>query len=192
MLQHVLFIQGGGEGAHAIDAQLVLSLARELGVEYQIRYPVMPHEVAPEYQDWKAAILAELRDLGPGALLVAHSVGGAVIVRLLAEAGLPRQLIGLFLIAAPYIGDGGWELGDGFKTPLNLEVRVPQNLSLYLYQGTSDAIVPSRHLELYAKVLPGAAMRRLRDRDHQLNQDLSEVAQDIATVVASARPHEPA
>jgi hypothetical protein len=49
MPKQVLFIQGGGEGAHAIDADLAASLARLLGGEFEVRYPFMPNEAAPAY-----------------------------------------------------------------------------------------------------------------------------------------------
>lgn len=184
MPKQVLFIQGGGEGAHAIDSHLATSLARRLGGQYEVRYPFMPNEAAPEYINWKTAILEELRALDDEAFVVAHSVGGAVVVRLLAEAGPPKALAGLFLVAAPYIGVGGWVIG-GFETPADLEARLPQTLAIYLYHGTSDALVPLGHLQLYTKVLPRAYPRCLRDRDHQLNGDLSEVVQDIRAIAVS-------
>ena len=95
MLKQVLFIQGGGEGAHAIDSDLAANLARRLGGEYEVRYPSMPNEAAPEYINWETAILEELRALDDEAFVVAHSVGGAVVVRLLAEVGPPKPLAGL-------------------------------------------------------------------------------------------------
>lgn len=39
MSKQVLFIRGGGEGAHEEDARLVVSLASKLGENYEIRYP---------------------------------------------------------------------------------------------------------------------------------------------------------
>jgi predicted alpha/beta hydrolase family esterase len=184
MRKQVLFIQGGGEGAHAIDADLAASLARLLGGEFEVRFPFMPNEAAPEYINWKAAILEELRALDAEAFVIAHSVGGAVVVRLLAEAGPPKPLAGLFLVAAPYIGVGGWMIG-GFEMPADLGARMPQTLAIYMYQGTNDQIVPFSHLDLYARVLPRAYPRLLRNRDHQLNGDLSEIAQDIRAMGVS-------
>ena len=181
MPKQVLFTQGGGEGAHATDADLAANLAHRLGAEFEVRYPSMPNEAAPEYLSWKATILEELHALGDAAFVVAHSVGCAVVVRLLADAEPPKPLAGLFLVAAPYIGVGGWEIG-GFETPADLGARIAQALAIYLYHGTSDEIVPFGHLDLYARLLPRAYPRSLRDRDHQLNGDLSEVAQDIRAI----------
>ena len=55
MPKQVLFIQGGGEGAHAIDADLAASLACLLGGEFEVHYPFMPNEAAPEYLNWEHA-----------------------------------------------------------------------------------------------------------------------------------------
>ena len=50
MTRQVLFIQGGGEGVHdEWDKQLVASLKRELGPDYQISYPRMPNEAHRQY-----------------------------------------------------------------------------------------------------------------------------------------------
>jgi hypothetical protein len=43
--RQILLIQGGGAGAHdEWDDKLVESLRRELGGEYDVRYPRMPNE----------------------------------------------------------------------------------------------------------------------------------------------------
>src|SRR3954452_21696134 len=102
MPKQVLFIQGGGEGAYAVDQDLASNLAGLLGAEYELRYPHMPNEASPEYSEWKPALLEELSVLDDGAFLIAHSVGAAIVVRLLTEGAPPRRLGGLFLIAAPY------------------------------------------------------------------------------------------
>ena len=184
--KQVLFIQGGGEGAHAIDADLASNLAHLLGTEYELRYPRMPKEASPDYSEWKPALLDELSVLDDGAFLVAHSVGAAVVVRLLAEGAPPRRIGGLFLIAAPYVGEGGWQIGE-FETPKDLGAHLSQELPIYLYHGTDDAIVPFAHLDLYAKVLPRAHLRQLPGRDHQLEGDLSEVARDLRALATAER-----
>jgi hypothetical protein len=45
-----LFIQGGGAGSHdEWENKLVDSLRRELGPDYDVRYPRMPKEADPSY-----------------------------------------------------------------------------------------------------------------------------------------------
>ena len=55
---------------------------------------------------------------------------------------------GIFLIAAPFVGKGG----------------LP-----------SEDIESMAHVDLYERAIPQAIVRRLVDRDHQLNENLSEL-----------------
>ncbi len=53
---------------------------------------------------------------------------------------------------------------------------------VYLYHGADDAIVTPAHVLLYKKAIPHAVVRTFERRDHQLNNDMSDVAQDIRSV----------
>jgi hypothetical protein len=55
-------------------------------------------------------------------------------------------------------------------------------MHVYLYHGSEDEIAPFAHVDLYAKVVPQAVVRRLNGRNHQLDGDLSEVARDIRSL----------
>ena len=179
MARQVLFIQGGGDGVHdKWDNKLVDSLGRELGANYAIRYPVMPNEADPGYAAWKATIEKELGVLEQDAILVGHSVGGTILINVLAERAPKRALAGIFLIAAPFIGEGGWASQDIEPRP-DLAARLPPGVPIFLYHGREDETAPLAHVGLYAEAIPGAHVRRLDGRDHQLNNDLSVVADDI-------------
>jgi pimeloyl-ACP methyl ester carboxylesterase len=65
---------------------------------------------------------------------------------------------------------------------------LPPNVPVLLYHGDQDATVPIAHLDLYRKALPRAHVRRLRGRDHQLNNDLTEVANDLRELLSSRPP----
>ena len=94
MPRQVLFIQGGGEGTHdEWDNQLVDRLGRELGPDYDIRYPRMPNETDPTYTRWKAALKKEFGSLEDGVsqsglerLSVGEGAGEALVDRLLGGA----------------------------------------------------------------------------------------------------------
>jgi predicted alpha/beta hydrolase family esterase len=182
MPRQVLFVQGAGEAAHdAWDDKLVRSLEEELGDGYSVRYPRMPNEADPRYSAWKAALLDEFEHLEGGAVLVGHSVGGAILIHVLAEQP-PKQALGaISLIAAPFIGEGGWR-SDEMKARADFADRLPGGVSVFLYHGSNDETVSPAHLDLYAKVLRQAVVRLLPGRDHQLDNDLREVARDIRSV----------
>ena len=187
--RQVLFIQGGGAGAHEEwDRKLAESLRRELGDGYQLRYPRMPDEGNPGYARWSAAIRRELADLDHGAIVVGHSAGAAILVGAL--AGQPPETVPpktmppetglalLALIAAPFIGPGGWP-GDEFELAGDLGTRLPAGARVHVFHGLQDQTVPPSHAGLYAAAIPQAQVHLLPGRDHQLNNDLGAVAEAI-------------
>jgi predicted alpha/beta hydrolase family esterase len=179
MKKQVLFIQGGGVGAHdQWDNKLVDSLRRELGPGYDVRYPRMPDEADPSYIMWKAALAGEIADLDDGAIVTGHSIGGTILINALAEAPLNRKLAGVILIAAPFIFAGGWPSED-IGPMADLGARLPPKTPIYLYHGSKDDTVPFAHVDLYEEAIPGAIVHRLPGRNHQLNDDLAEVAAGV-------------
>ena len=178
MSHQVLFIQGGGEGAHdEWDSKLVDSLRRELGPDYVIRYPRMPNEADPDYRRWKAAIESEFTRLDEDAIVVGHSIGAAILISSLAEE--PGLMIrGVFLLAAPFVGEGGWPSED-IKSMSDLGSRLSTQVPVHFYHGSKDETAPLGHADLYERAVPQAVVHRLMGRDHQLNNDTAEVAADI-------------
>lgn len=173
----VLFVQGAGAGAHDDwDAKLVASLGHHLGPEYVVRYPRMPDEANPRYAAWNAAIEKEL----DADILVGHSVGGATLIHTLAERTHRHRMV--ILIAAPFIGEGGWP-SDEIRQRATFEVP-----DVHLFHGTADETVPVSHVDLYERAIPNATVTKLAGRDHQLNGDLSEVAAVIRTSIGVTSP----
>jgi predicted alpha/beta hydrolase family esterase len=183
MTTQVLFVQGGGEDVHdKWDNTLVDNLERALGPDYDVRYPRMPDEADPTYAAWAAALKQQFDRLDDGAILVGHSIGGTILIRTLADEPPSRTFAGIFLIAAPFVGDGGWQSED-IEPVSDLGARLSEETPLHLYHGTKDETAPFEHVHLYARVIPHAVVCRLAGRDHQLNNDVSEVAADIRRLV---------
>lgn len=179
--RQVLFVQGGGAGAYdAWDGSLVDNLARQLGDGYEIRYPRMPDEEDPSYTAWSTAIRREMTVLADGAVLVGHSVGGTILVNALAERPPERRLGVIVLIAAPFVGVGGWP-GDEFESLHDLGARLPRGVPVHVFQGLQDQTTPPSHASLYASAIPQAQLHWLPGLDHQLGDDLSEVARAIGS-----------
>jgi predicted alpha/beta hydrolase family esterase len=186
MTIQVLFVQGGGKGVHdEWDNKIVDSLERELGPDYTVRYPRMPHEANPTCEDWKAALTRQFARLDEGAILIGHSIGGTILIRTIADNPPKKAIGGIFLIAAPFVGNGGWPSED--IDPLSeLGAKLPE-APIFLYHGSKDETAPFGHVDLYAKAIPQAVVRRLSGRDHQLNNDMAGVAADIRRVRAARR-----
>lgn len=179
--RQILFIQGGGVGTHdEWDNKLVDSLLLELGDAYEVRYPRMPDEGDPSRATWSPAIRREIADLEEGAIVAGHSVGATILIKALAEQPLEREFAAIVLIAAPFVGEGGWH-SDEFELPKDLGARLPHGTRVHVFHGLQDETVPPSHADLYAQVIPQARVHRLPGRDHQLNNDLSDVAKAIST-----------
>jgi pimeloyl-ACP methyl ester carboxylesterase len=180
--RQILFIQGGGEGAHDNwDDKLFDSLKRELGDEFEVRYPRMPDEGDPSYARWSAAIRRELTALDAGAVVAGHSVGGTILISVLAERSAERKLGLVVLIGAPFVGADGWP-GEEFELPHDLGARLPQGVPVHVFHGLADNTAPPSHADLYARAIPQAQLHRLPGRDHQLGNDLTEVAKAVADI----------
>jgi hypothetical protein len=178
MPKQILFVQGGGENVHdQWDNALVNSLRHELGPAYDIAYPRMPDEADPQYATWKPALLDAFDGLSDGAILVGHSVGGTILLHVLAEVAIGFRPGMVIVIAPPFAGEGGWP-ADGLPGG-DLASDLPQGVDLRLYHGTKDQDVPLSHAALYAKALPRMVVTELPGRDHQLNNDLGEIADAI-------------
>ncbi|GIH17137.1 alpha/beta fold hydrolase [Rugosimonospora africana] len=180
-IRQILFIQGGGAGAHdEWDDKLFDSLRRQLGEGYEVRYPRMPDEGDPSYARWSAAIRRELTDLDDGAVVAGHSVGATILINVLADRRPEPELSAIVLIAAPFVGADGWP-GDEFELPHDLGARLPRGVPVHVFHGLQDETAPPSHADLYARAIPQAQVHRLPGRDHQLNNDLSEVAKTMTT-----------
>jgi pimeloyl-ACP methyl ester carboxylesterase len=178
--RQLLFIQGGGAGVHdEWDDKLVASLKHALGAGWDVRYPRMPDEDDPKYAAWKPAIEREIAQLDDGAVVVGHSIGATILVNVL--AGADCRIGALILVSAPFVGEGGWP-GEEFSTPADLGARLSEGVPVHLFQGDADETAPPAHADLYARAMPQAQVHRLPGRDHQLGNDLSEVAAVIKSL----------
>ena len=182
MGRHVLFIHGAGEGALKEDEKLVASLRDSLGLPYEVYYPAMKNEDDPNYEIWVGQIKEELVTLNDAVVLVGHSVGASILLKFLSETEIKKNVLGIFLIATPFWGgDKGWKY-DGYEKlvlPSEDSSKLPEDVPVFLYHSRDDEVVPFAHLALYAERFPKATIRELDGRGHQLNNDLSEVANDI-------------
>ena len=180
----VLFIQGAGRGAYDEDKLLAESLQHGLGPRFEVRYPVMPNEDDAPYEQWRQRIERELTNAPGPAVVVGHSVGASVLMKWLSERKDETAVAGVFLVACPFWGGDGWRY-EGYEElalPPEFAAALPTGIPVYLYHCRDDATVPFDHLALYAQALPQATVRAFDEGGHQLNDDLSAVARDIASL----------
>ena len=118
--------------------------------------------------------------MGGGAVVAGHWVEAKDIVNELAVQSPGCLVEARVLNAAPCVGKDGCR-SDEFELPKDLGARLPNGVRVHVFHGLRDETVPPSHADLYAQVIPQARVHRLPGRDHQLNNDLSDVARAIGT-----------
>jgi pimeloyl-ACP methyl ester carboxylesterase len=57
---------------------------------------------------------------------------------------------------------------------------------VHVFHGLEDQTAPPSHADLYARAVPQARLHRLPGRDHQLDNDLTEVATTLRHLMTPA------
>lgn len=181
MKKEILFIQGGGNGGYEADAKLVSSLREALGTAYEVHYPeISSDETAPDF-GWLNQIGKEISEIEGEVILAAHSFGASMLLKYLSENKIKKNIFGIFLISTPFwSGDEDWV--QGLKLNENFANNLPKHVPVFLYHCKDDEEVPFEHLEIYVERLPQATVRKITHGGHQLNNNLSLIANDIKSI----------
>ena len=181
MNTHILFFQGGGgQEDHEADAKMVASLQSHLGSNYEIHYPLLPNEEAPDFGRLKQ-IAHEISVSQEPLILVAHSLAASMLLKYLSEVNNTKQITGVFLIATPF-----WSGKEDWEKPLTLKPdfaeRLDQQVPLSFYHCRDDQEVPFAQFELYKKYLPWATFCDIPSGGHQLDNGLKAIAHGIDSI----------
>ena len=183
MSKQVLFIQGGGNGGYEADAKLVASLRKALGTAYEVHYPEMhADETGPDFAGrWLEQIGEEISSIKGEVILAGHSLGASMLLKYLSQEKIKNNIAGIFLISTPL-----WSGTEDWVQPLKLQEdfsdNLPKGVPTFFYQCKDDEVVPFDHLTFYKQNLPWAVFREIESGGHQLNNDLTPVANDIKSL----------
>ena len=111
-------------------------------------------------------------------VLVAHSVGGSILLRFLSEERVEKPIAGLFLLAVPSWDEDRWNFDD-LKLPRDIAEKLAPIPRLSFYHCRDDDVVPFAHLALHGARIPRAVTRALDSGGHQFVNDLTGIARDI-------------
>ena len=179
MAATVLVVQGAGDMHHPEGTiVLVRYLERSLPEGFRVHAPEMPDaDSDPRFVPWRDEITATLAELDRPILLVGHSVGGSVVLKMLSEAPADPAIRGLFLASVPWWGPEGWAW-DEFAVPDDFAARLPE-VPVFLYHSVDDPEVPFAHLGLYEARMPAATARPVDGAEHSFRNGLPELVTDI-------------
>lgn len=180
MKKQVLFAHSGGaqgspgSGSH----DFVKWLQKTLGGRYEILYPIIEDPGAPSWKMWNVMLDKEFSELDKEYTLIGHSLGGSMLLKYLSEIKSDFKINGLFLVATPYWGKGGWNVEE-FKLKKDFSKSLPAITSVHLFHCKSDPVVPVVHLKLYQKKLPNAVAHELNCNSHAFADGLPELVETI-------------
>ena len=183
MSKHVLFIQGGGNGGYKADEALVASLQNVLTPAYKVHYPKMlADETVPNFgTQWLKQIHKEISSAEGKVILAGHSLGASMLLKYLSENKINENIDGIFLIAPPF-----WSGNEDWVQPLKLQQdfsdKLPKDIPTFFYHCKDDEVVPFDHLTSYKQNIPWAVFHEISHGGHQLNNDLTIVADDIKSL----------
>jgi uncharacterized protein len=162
------------------------NLGMALGEGFSVYAPSMPIKEDARYTEWKVWFEKILGLMDDGLILVGHSLGGAFLVKYLAENVPAKRISATFLVSAPYADPAlmereGEYLADFLLTG-NITPLAERAGEIFLYHSEDDAVVPVASVEHFARALPRATVRRFRDRGHFLQEEFPELVADIRLI----------
>ena len=185
MDEHILFIQGGGEGGYEADAKLVAFLQKALGKGYDINYPEIKSDESASDFGWTQQISKKISEAKSNFILVGHSFGASMILKCLSEKPANKKMEGIFLIATPF-----WDGNENWQTGLKLQEdfahKLPDGVPVFFYHCRDDEEIPFSHLGQYKQKLTQATFREIKSGGHQLNNGLTIVANDITILLGKS------
>jgi uncharacterized protein len=181
MKKQVTFLHGGAsEEDYQADAKLVASLESTLGTGYSTHYPRLPNDGTPDLGR-RRQISHEISVSEDNIILVGHSLGASMLLACLSETKITKKISGIFLLATPFWdGDENWVAA--FRLRPDFATQLDKTVPLFIYHCLDDDEVPFSHLTIYKRHLPWATFREITVGGHQLNNDLTIVANDIKSI----------
>lgn len=181
--KQILFIHSAGRqgpGLHDGSTDFRQFLEKSLPA-YAFRSPLMPNPEAPSYKLWQDKFAEEFNQLGDGAILIGHSLGGSVILKFLSDRKIIKSLAGIFIVAAPFwSADKDWQVSE-YNLRENFGSYLPPT-RYFFYQSQDDEVIPRAHFEKYSQALPQATARLVDAGGHQIMKGLPELVDDIASL----------
>jgi len=166
-----LWLHGAGAGARDTPFDKVQAL---LGGEI-----IAPQLGEPDAVAWGDAIVAALDALPADALLIGHSLGASMLLKVIAERRPHRPAPALVAFAPPWWGPEGWG-HESFHLPEDAAKALDGVKALRIYHGTADEVVEAKHSALYARAFPDAVCRLVEGADHLFaGSDLREFGADL-------------
>ena len=160
------------------------TLAADLGDEYEVFMPQMPNKQNASYEEWSIWFERHFEYLRDDVMLIGCSLGAMFLIKYLSEKTTPFRIKNLIIMAAP-LPDQGLNLSDAGDFVCELgKVSILQERAknIQIWQSKDDFLVPYRHAEVLAGLVPGSRLVMLEEKNHFLVPELPELVAEIKAV----------
>lgn len=132
-------------------------LINGVGDYFNIIHARMPLTENAQYEEWKITFERYIPLLNDNLMLMGTSLGGIFLAKYLSENVLPKKILSVYLICAPFDDTLSTEdLVGGFELKDDLSLIMKNCKHITLMFSKDDDIVPVAHAELYREKLPDA------------------------------------
>ena len=160
-------------------------LGSELGKNFEVYLPDMVNARNARYSEWKIWFEKVLSVTDKEIILIGSSLGGLFLVKYLSENIIPKKILKLILVAAPF-GDKSrtqkYYLADFYFKSKNFVKLEKQCRSIDLYHSIDDSNVPYSDLNKYKKYLKNANFHEFKNRDHFGQEKFPELVKNIKSI----------
>lgn len=181
----ILFIQGAGSATTEQEQVIVNALRVKLGDGFTIICPPMPDADDPRYLEWEAVITTNLKSLSGKVILLGHSLGGSIILKLFSREPVPDKIIGMILFGVPYWKDQDWDVSE-YAIEDDLVANLSKLDNIYFYYSLDDEVIPHHHVKSYQKIIPRAHWVILSGIDHSYHGAIPNMVTDIQDLTSNA------
>lgn len=155
------------------------SLGKDLGRGFEVILPKMPNPNNAKYAEWKIWWEKIIPYLEKQVVLIGHSLGGIFLTKYLSENKFPKNILAVFLIAAPYDDKGEEDSLADFKLKKDLSLIQEQSGKVFFYHSEDDGVVRFSDLGKYKKALPQAICREFKNKGHFNQAKFPELVREI-------------
>lgn len=118
-----------------------------------VAIPRLPDPLRPNYKKWMKAALPYARSWTPSTMVIAHSLGGVLALRLL-EHVVKVRIGALVLVSPPFTATVNVKpLVEFFERPIDWSRVRDMARGIVIIQAKDDPLVPPDHAVRYAEML---------------------------------------
>lgn len=154
------------------------SLNKKLGRNFDVISPSLPNSANAKYIEWKIYFDKLTPFFDNDVILLGHSLGAIFLLKYLSTNKLNKDILGLFLVSAPYPSKNIKE----FSFKLNVENIEAQCKNIFMYHSQDDIVVGYRDFEQYKIKMRNAKFRTFKHRGHFNQSSFPEIVRDIKNI----------